>query len=574
MIGYIPPAAPFSLFSFAVLEDSGWYKVNWKYASHHPYGREFGCDWINKKCLFNNAKDMLDPLTFCTSDIDYGCSKDHIAISNCQLEEYNFNLPKYFQYFTNDGYIPSDPSSPKTNENLGGRLEYADYCPMYYHYNNGDCRFIDASIKHKRFGATITPQSKCIIISHPDHHYLNLQMQGLDGNAIIDKELNKDYISSAHINYKPGNHVNNKKKGSHHRRKRPLPKELGVCYKQQCFTDSTNHWSGLRIEVWNMEYEESEWITCWKYIDDGKYKITELHEYDIRCPIYDDICYDKNPWLCNGHGMLNKTTHECICNAGYIGCDCLYDDTKKNRIKYPYSDHHKCQEYNIIKEKIFDKPPTSNIDNTNNDGVPDNIFNDILNDIDMHFSTYSLILYNIFMKLDNNNNYIKYSKYKENNKNFKKEQYNLDFINIIKSIKLLIAIPLRIDTKKVWIINYQIQKSNTNMKNAYNIFIKLKFLNKQHIENVEISYYIKQIFHYLFENQVKISRVKLNDKINDFDDIDDDDDAAKIDYLDTDTDDTLRITMPKILKHNSDSNKIKPFLFILVLLLLYNCFFL
>lgn len=122
MIGYIPPAAPFSVFSFAVLEDSGWYKVNWKYASQHPYGRKFGCDWIDEKCLSANAQDMLDPLTFCSSDIDYGCSKDHVAISNCQIEEYNFNLPDYFRYFNGED-----------NRNVGGRLEYADYCPMYYH---------------------------------------------------------------------------------------------------------------------------------------------------------------------------------------------------------------------------------------------------------------------------------------------------------------------------------------------------------------------------------------------------------------------------------------------------------
>jgi len=59
MIGYIPPAAPFSVFSFAVLADSGWYKVNWKYASHHPYGREFGCDWIDQKCLGKGAKGSI-----------------------------------------------------------------------------------------------------------------------------------------------------------------------------------------------------------------------------------------------------------------------------------------------------------------------------------------------------------------------------------------------------------------------------------------------------------------------------------------------------------------------------------
>merc|ERR1712187_359431 len=118
-------------------------------------------------------------------------------------------------------------------------------------------------------------------------------MQGLDGNAIINEnemELDGTSKSSAyHLNYGHGHH--------HHRRKKPLPKELGVCYKQQCFTNSMHEWSGLRIEVWNMEYAQSEWITWWKDEDDGKYKITALHEYDIRCPVYSDICYDKNPWL-------------------------------------------------------------------------------------------------------------------------------------------------------------------------------------------------------------------------------------------------------------------------------------
>eukprot|EP01084_Bolivina_argentea_P092219 165936_1 len=233
MIGYIPPAAPFSIFSFAVLEDSGWYKVNWRYASQHPYGKQFGCDWIDKKCLSGKgAKDMLDPSTFCTSDIDYGCAKDHIAISNCQIEEYNFALPPYFQYFGGGDA-----------QNVGGRLEYADYCPMYYHYNNGDCRFVDASIKHKRFGATITPQSKCIIISHPEYHYLNLKMQGLDGSAIMNEKTTTSSAAAA-----AAHHI----VGHRRRRKKPLPKELGVCYKQQCFTSATNEWSGLRIEVWNM----------------------------------------------------------------------------------------------------------------------------------------------------------------------------------------------------------------------------------------------------------------------------------------------------------------------------------
>ena len=38
MIGYISSAAPVSVFSFAVFEDSGWYKMNWDYATIPPYG--------------------------------------------------------------------------------------------------------------------------------------------------------------------------------------------------------------------------------------------------------------------------------------------------------------------------------------------------------------------------------------------------------------------------------------------------------------------------------------------------------------------------------------------------------
>ena len=130
-----------------------------------------------------------------------------------------------------------------------------------------------------------------------------------------------------------------------------------------------------------MEYEENEWITCWKDEDDGKYKITQLHEYDIRCPVYNDICYDKNAWLCNGHGMLNRDSHTCICNAGYIGCDCLYDDTQENRKKYPYSDHKKCQLFNIMKEGVFDQPPVKDGEEGNNNHREGGSALDIIHDI-------------------------------------------------------------------------------------------------------------------------------------------------------------------------------------------------
>ena len=32
------------------------------------------------------------------------------------------------------------------------------------------------------------------------------------------------------------------------------------------------------------------------------------------------MCYDGNPWQCNGHGMMDRVSEDCVCNAGYIGC--------------------------------------------------------------------------------------------------------------------------------------------------------------------------------------------------------------------------------------------------------------
>eukprot|EP00486_Rosalina_sp_Unknown_P008132 CAMPEP_0201591232 /NCGR_PEP_ID=MMETSP0190_2-20130828/187171_1 /ASSEMBLY_ACC=CAM_ASM_000263 /TAXON_ID=37353 /ORGANISM="Rosalina sp." /LENGTH=79 /DNA_ID=CAMNT_0048049139 /DNA_START=43 /DNA_END=279 /DNA_ORIENTATION=- len=51
MIGYISSAAPMSIFSMAVFEDSGWYKMDWDYATVPPYGKGFGCDWYEQKCI-------------------------------------------------------------------------------------------------------------------------------------------------------------------------------------------------------------------------------------------------------------------------------------------------------------------------------------------------------------------------------------------------------------------------------------------------------------------------------------------------------------------------------------------
>ena len=380
------------------------------------------------------------------------------------------------------------------------------------------------------------------MISHPDHHYLNLKMQGLDGSAIVnEKEMEReraseteDAVSAAHFHFGGIGH--------HHHRRKPLPKELGVCYKQQCFTRSDYEWAGLRIEVWNMEYEESEWITCWRGEDDAKYKITQLHEYDIRCPVNSDVCYDGNPWLCNGHGMRDRKSMECVCNAGYIGCDCLHDDTAENREKYPYSDHEKCQQFNVEQLGVFDPAPLSQQQSSRRDGFGGlDIFKDIIwNEIDVHFGAYCMLLRGIEMDLESDDKFVGQ---KGDEKN------NLDFIQMVQSIKLLVAIPLNIEEDNVWIEEYRISQSTTTQRGSYDLRISLRFSNQQRMEMDQLTFLMEKILHKLFAENVVMERIK-NVEDGAVED-------AKMDYVDREDDedqmDGLELSPPRIKMYHSGS---------------------
>ena len=275
MIGYIASAAPFSIFTFAVMQDSGWYNVNWEYASIPPYAKKLGCDWFYKPCV--NDTHSLDDDLFCIQTKQYGCSVDYVGKSNCEISEWT-NLATHFQYFD--------------NKKLGGVLAYADYCPMFYHYSNGDCRVKSAANPVTSLSAEIRPDSKCNMVT--------------DNNG----------------------------------------KEFAVCWVSKCLIDSHGNWSAVMTKIPNKKGTDATWVTCFGDTDDGKKKtLPYRHQYgklSIICPQFFDMCYDGNPWMCNGHGMFVKESNTCFCNGGYIGCHCEYEDTKVNRAIYPRAQDKEC----------------------------------------------------------------------------------------------------------------------------------------------------------------------------------------------------------------------------------------
>lgn len=127
-----------SNFTLALMEDSGWYKIDYSKAEVIPWGLKKGCGFLEEKCIIKKQqknifsdsdsqkgkeRDGLNEINtyqtnfneFCTSYEEEKCSVSHIFRATCGLSKYKEALPKEYQYF----------DSPK----LGGYTYFGDYCP-------------------------------------------------------------------------------------------------------------------------------------------------------------------------------------------------------------------------------------------------------------------------------------------------------------------------------------------------------------------------------------------------------------------------------------------------------------
>eukprot|EP00485_Elphidium_margaritaceum_P000171 CAMPEP_0202694016 /NCGR_PEP_ID=MMETSP1385-20130828/7978_1 /ASSEMBLY_ACC=CAM_ASM_000861 /TAXON_ID=933848 /ORGANISM="Elphidium margaritaceum" /LENGTH=768 /DNA_ID=CAMNT_0049349791 /DNA_START=73 /DNA_END=2379 /DNA_ORIENTATION=- len=280
MISYVPPAASFSSFTLAVLADSGWYEIDWKYAQQASYGRQRGCEWTDSPCIVNG--EPLDDTAFCSDSVKYSCSSSYVGKFYCGLSMWNTELPSAMQYF-------GDPI-------LGGDNVYPDFCPLFEEYSNGDCRLygdhnIGTSDENTGdLGGLITGASKC---------------------ALIEGETNG----------------------------------VGAgCFPTHCLKNAQGEYVGTRLTIYrNYLHTVFDVMTCWAY-ESGQakrfpygYNANKNFGFNtIYCPEFTDICYDENPWICNGHGTIHNGT--CVCSPGYFGRDCTIEANKANRELYSDAD--------------------------------------------------------------------------------------------------------------------------------------------------------------------------------------------------------------------------------------------
>ncbi|CCW72275.1 unnamed protein product [Phytomonas sp. Hart1] len=123
----------YTAITIAAMEDTGYYKGNYRNAESMAWGRNAGCVLFDKKCVIDGVSQV--PEMFCDGVIslisDYRCTSDRLGIGDCAIA-YHVKLPVYLQYFL--------------NPTMGGKDAFMDFCPIIKAYSTTLCLNGDASI--------------------------------------------------------------------------------------------------------------------------------------------------------------------------------------------------------------------------------------------------------------------------------------------------------------------------------------------------------------------------------------------------------------------------------------------
>lgn len=120
-----------SRITLALLEDTGWYAVNYSMAETMSWGKNLGCDFVMKSC-----KDWISQKTtrglsihpFCNrvkrDPLRTECTDDRTSLALCNLVEHPQELPSLYQNFDYIQHVEIGREGF-----YGGSVSLADYCP-------------------------------------------------------------------------------------------------------------------------------------------------------------------------------------------------------------------------------------------------------------------------------------------------------------------------------------------------------------------------------------------------------------------------------------------------------------
>lgn len=121
----------YSRITLALMEDTGWYKVNYSLAQPLEWGRNLGCDFAMKSCkewMDTKRRQGKSIHPFCDrvkkDPLQTECNDNRDSVALCNLRQYDQKLDRKFQIFDEIKNVSQDAVSY-----YGGSVILADYCP-------------------------------------------------------------------------------------------------------------------------------------------------------------------------------------------------------------------------------------------------------------------------------------------------------------------------------------------------------------------------------------------------------------------------------------------------------------
>ena len=166
MISIDYPEIVISEISLALLEDSGWYNVNYYTGGLFRYGKGLGCDFLNKKCVYSSSDGYYTNFQreFCLKKGASICSAGNIDRGICYITDYYSPISSDYRYFKSI---------------YRGGFFYADYCPVsisfpsdnYYFYSRCDSKGKNMFNLSLEYGETYGKNSICVLSSLKPNGY-------------------------------------------------------------------------------------------------------------------------------------------------------------------------------------------------------------------------------------------------------------------------------------------------------------------------------------------------------------------------------------------------------------------
>ena len=259
------PEIVISEFTLALLNDSGWYQVNYYTGGLMRFGKNKGCEFLNNDCTDNKGNTKFKNEFFDLGDNNApSCSSGRLSRTYNKNKQYDISYIQYYRTFL-----------ISNNNNLGGITKNADYCFGFtdIEEENGENIFVGScNLGDGNYGSQIRCKDNSIYKASQSQNIL-AEVFSNNSFCVLSEAYPVGETSEENNSY------NNKFNSFVH----------PICYEMYC----TNH--SLTIKIKN------QYVVCPR--KGGRVRISGDFQGFLYCPDYNLIC--------TGTKMCNNL-FECI----------------------------------------------------------------------------------------------------------------------------------------------------------------------------------------------------------------------------------------------------------------------